>query len=222
MRTSPVPTGHFGGDQLGYFQGDALVGKTIVEGGYVVLQFGGRRVALLEAGPVNLLQHSGPAFVVEKLDHGLEGDEVPQLRHVDSVAIGVADLRGGGGDEDARGFQAGEHLDDGSLQSRSADDGVVQTDECFPFPDRTVADVVHMGDHFPPALFLADECPQLDVLVCDFLRPGPVRHDQVVQALLVERAFPHSLENGLLHLVAAVSAQSLHKPVVGNLGGFGM
>lgn len=104
------PFGVSGEDEFGDFCGDFVVGEGGVNFLYGVAHFSGGLFEFGEAFGVDFVEEGVFSAFFEKGDGGFEGDEFAEFCHVDSVAIGVANLGGGGGDDDFRRIGAGEDL----------------------------------------------------------------------------------------------------------------
>ena len=152
-------------------------------------------------------------------DGGVECDELAELGHVDAIAIRIADLRGGGADDDLRRLGAGEDFQDGFLEGRAADDGVVEDDEVVAGFHGTVGDVVDVGDELVAAFLLGDEGAHLDVLVGDFLAARPIPQDEFIDLFRSQRAGSDAIQDLHPHLLAAVEAEAVHHAVVGGFCG---
>lgn len=216
-----VPVVHFWADHGGDFFGEGFLIKAVVEPGHVVFHGLRRDMGLFAAILVDLGEQVGLPGVAEQFNRGLEGDELTQLRHVDTVAVGVADLGSSGGDDDAVGLEAGKDVDNRFAEGSSPDDGVVDADQIVAFLDGPVGDVVNMGDQVGAVFLLTDECAQFDVLVGHFLRAGPVAKNHLIKEVLVEGSFPGPLEDRLLDGLTAVLTQPLHHPVEADFRGVG-
>ena len=86
------------------------------------------------------------AALLEERNGSLEGDEVAHLSHVNSVAVGVADLGSARGDDDALGAEAVENAKDAFLQCRATHNAVVNHHEVVDTTfNGAVGNVVDMG-----------------------------------------------------------------------------
>mmetsp|Transcript_76657 Transcript_76657/g.165874 ORF Transcript_76657/g.165874 Transcript_76657/m.165874 type:complete len:694 (+) Transcript_76657:3096-5177(+) len=135
---------HVPGDALG----DLLRREGLVDALHVVDDLRAALELALHLGlaaAVDLVDHVRHAALPEEADRGLERREVPELRHVDAVDVGEADLRAAGDDDDVRRAHAVQSPEDGVLERVAADDGVVQRhDGVLAAPDRAVVDVVRV------------------------------------------------------------------------------
>ena len=110
------------------------------------------------------------AAFFDEADGRLEGDKIPQTRHVNAIAIGVTDLRCAGCDHNAFGVEAIEDAEDGSLERGAADDAVVDDHQVvLAGVDGAVGDVVDVGYEVVAVGIFGDEGPQLRVFYGDLL-----------------------------------------------------
>ena len=133
-------------------------------------------------------------MLLDQGDCGLEGDEVAQFRHVDSIAVRIPDLRSSGSDDDFPGIGASQDAQDGPFQRGTADDGVVNGDEDVFRPYGSVRKVVYVGDELGAAFFLRDKGTHLDVLVRDFFTARPAFQDGAVQHFFIQRPVPEGFQ----------------------------
>ena len=101
---------------------------------------------LLETFAVDVVDERLPSAFAQQFDGGPEGDEVAQSRHVDSVAVRIADLRGRRADDDLARLEPVEYPDDALPQRRAPHDRIVEDHQIvFPGTYRAVGDVVDVG-----------------------------------------------------------------------------
>ena len=116
-------------------------------------------------------------FDVES-DSGTEGDELVEVRHVDAVVVGVANLRTGTDEHHLLGVQAVEDADDALAEGRASHDGVVDDDEVVHLRFQgAVGDVIDVGSEVVALVALRDEGAELDVLDGNLLAADVVMED---------------------------------------------
>src|SRR5208337_4797065 len=73
---------------------------------------------LLAARPVDVAEQLGAPALPQQVDRRLERDELPNLRHVDAVAVRIADLGRRGHDHDLLRVEARQDPEDRAAQRR--------------------------------------------------------------------------------------------------------
>ena len=129
----------------------------------------GERVTRVKGADVVRLRDRTIAL---EIDERLEGHQFAQRRHVDAVAVRIADRRCRRGDDDPLRTQSVQHRQDRVLHRVAANDRVVQNDERIrPRPHEPVRDVVDVLVELPPRRRIGDERAELGVLDSDLAEP---------------------------------------------------
>ena len=127
---------------------------------------------------INLIQQSGITSFLCQFDGCLEGDEITHLAHVYAIAIGIADLRCGGYDDDLLWFKAIKDGDDAALQCGTPNDGIVnEYDGIHMAFHLSVGHVIHVAHHVASVIVVGNEGAQFHILDGEFLHPGAHAQD---------------------------------------------
>ena len=102
--------------------------------------------------------------VAKKVHERTERDEFAQRRHVDAVAVGVANRRRGRGDHDSLRPKPVEHRENRVLHRVAAHDRIVEHDERIVLLDEPVGHVVDMLVELAPCRRVGDKGAELRVL----------------------------------------------------------
>ena len=86
----------------------------------------------------------------QQRDGSFERDEFADFCHIDPVAIRIADLGGGTGDDDAARVGPSEDFKNRLFQGGAADDGVIEAHEDVFGTDLAVGDVVDVTGECGP------------------------------------------------------------------------
>ena len=105
-------------------------------------------------------------------DGGTKSTELLQVRHVDAIVVGVANLWRTAHHYYLPRMQAVEYLEDAFLQSSAPNNAVVNDDKVvFEWPQGAVGDVIDMRGKVVARACFRDEGSQFDVLPCHLLAP---------------------------------------------------
>ena len=109
------------------------------------------------------------ASFLDEANSGLKSNEVAEPRHVDPVAIRIANLRSTGGDDDALGTEAVEYAQNGTLECGAPDDAVVNHNEVvLTSLDGAVSDIVDVRNKIIPTCIFRNKRPQFRVFDGNF------------------------------------------------------
>ncbi len=171
------------------------------------------------AGFVRVLQHTLHATLLEQGHGRLECDEVSHARHVDAVAVGVADLGRARRHNDSLGLKTVQDAKDALLQSGAAHDAVVDHHQVVDAGSHgAVGDVVHVGHQVVSRAVFGDEGAQFRVLDGNFIDARALIQDGL--DFLVVRVCTEAFDAGNFARVK-VLFQPLDQPVKRRFGGVG-
>ncbi len=154
----------FRAQQLAYFVTDLLCREWLIDALHKVLLVQPATIRGVFAIVIYLLDDAVLTRFAQQRNGCLKGDEVAHAAHVNAVAIGVADLRRGGYDDDFLRPQAVQHLDDAFAQRGAAHDGVINHHQRVNAgADGAVGNVVHVLHHLGAAGIFGDEGAHLHV-----------------------------------------------------------
>ena len=118
------------------------------------------------------------AVLLEQFYRCAECDEVAQPRHVDAVAVRIADRGRRRADDDLFGSEPVEDADDAAAQRGAPHDRIVEYHEVVRIrADGAVGDVVYMGHQVVAFVVLRDKRAHFDILDRDLFDAGFVMKD---------------------------------------------
>ena len=167
-------------EQFGYLVGNLLVGERFVNVFHIIHNLFLRQILLFFCLLVGFLNYGLHIFLLKQCNCRLERNKFTHSRHINAVAVGVADLRRRRHNHNLFRVQAVEHTDNALFERGSANNAVVNHHKIVLVRHNTaVSYIVHVRRQIVAGVAFRNERAQFYVFYRHFLKPNATGENAV-------------------------------------------